>query len=127
MTPGGLTGLPPCDWGPRPDQSPIHLLQAIAGLRLTGRVGPPGVMGARESHVRSGWPALRSIATTTVTLAVSAMKDVFRRPVASRRIDSPTFCHGVAGLMAIAMRFANDTGLPEFVEESRTLARTTPG
>jgi lantibiotic biosynthesis protein len=60
-------------------------------------------------------------------LAVAAMQGVFRRPVASRRIDSPTFCHGVAGLLAIALRFAHDTGRPEFLEESRTLVRQLLG
>jgi hypothetical protein len=56
-------------------------------------------------------------------LAVSAMEDVFRRPIKTRRIDSPTFCHGVAGLLAITLRFANETRSPVFVEASRTLVR----
>jgi hypothetical protein len=55
------------------------------------------------------------------SLAISAMEAVFRRPVTIRRIDSPTFCHGVAGLLAIALRFANETGLPVFIDESRKL------
>jgi hypothetical protein len=54
-------------------------------------------------------------------LAISAMEAVFRRPIASRRIDSPTFCHGVAGLLAITLRFANDTGAAMFNDASRTL------
>ena len=56
-------------------------------------------------------------------LAVSAMEAVFRRPVAERRIDSPTLCHGVAGLLAITLRFANDTGMNLFVDESRVLVQ----
>ena len=56
-------------------------------------------------------------------LAVSAMGAVFRRPIAERRIDSPTFCHGVAGLLAIALRFARETGAPMFVEHSQALAQ----
>ena len=55
------------------------------------------------------------------SLAVSSLEDVFRRPVRTRRIDSPTFCHGVAGLLAITMRFANETGSPVFIEASRML------
>jgi hypothetical protein len=55
--------------------------------------------------------------------AIAAMEDVFRRPVAVRRIDSPTFCHGVAGLLAITLRFAHDTGRPVFLEASRALAQ----
>jgi lantibiotic biosynthesis protein len=51
------------------------------------------------------------------------MEAVFRRPIDQRRIDSPTFCHGVAGLLAITLRFAHDTGQHVFVEESRDLVR----
>jgi hypothetical protein len=55
-------------------------------------------------------------------LALSAMESVFRRPVPVRRIESPTFCHGKAGLLEIALRFAHDTGYSVFVSECRTLA-----
>ena len=56
-------------------------------------------------------------------LAIDAMQAVFHRPVPERRIGSPTFCHGVAGLLAITLRFANETGLPVFFEHSRVLVR----
>jgi hypothetical protein len=56
-------------------------------------------------------------------LAISAMKAVFRRPVPLRHIDSVTFCHGVAGLLAIALRFAHETGDGSFIHESNRLAR----
>jgi hypothetical protein len=56
-------------------------------------------------------------------LAVQAMEAVYRRPPAARRIDSPTFCHGVAGLLQITLRFAHDTGLPQFQEAARALTR----
>jgi class I lanthipeptide synthase len=46
---------------------------------------------------------LRSVAT-------EAMRAVYERPVHARQIDSPTFCHGVAGLLQITLRFAHDTG-----------------
>ena len=55
-------------------------------------------------------------------LAIAAMEAVFRRPIPVRRIDSPTFCHGKAGLLEIALRFAHDTGYSMFVNECRTLA-----
>jgi lantibiotic biosynthesis protein len=42
--------------------------------------------------------------------ALAAMDAIFRRPISARMIDSPTFCHGVAGLLAIAWRFARETG-----------------
>jgi hypothetical protein len=54
-------------------------------------------------------------------LAISAMEAVFGRPIPARMIDSPTFCHGVAGLLAISLRFASETRLPMFVEESQKL------
>ena len=56
-------------------------------------------------------------------LAIAAMEAIFRRPVPERRIGSPTFCHGVAGLLAITLRFASETGLPVFFEQSRVLVR----
>jgi lantibiotic biosynthesis protein len=54
-------------------------------------------------------------------LAVEAMKAVYRRPVWERHVDSPTFCHGVAGLLQITLRFARDTKLPLFAEAAETL------
>lgn len=41
--------------------------------------------------------------------AIEAIEAVLRRPIAERRIDSPTLCHGIAGLLAICLRFAQDT------------------
>ena len=48
-------------------------------------------------------------------LAVETMLAVGRRPPAARRIDSPTLCHGTAGLVVIMVRFAADTRRAEFV------------
>jgi hypothetical protein len=55
-------------------------------------------------------------------LAVTAMEAVYRRPLPARNIDSPTFCHGVAGLLQITLRFAHDTGLPVFTQAAGDLA-----
>ncbi len=49
------------------------------------------------------------------------MEAVYRRPLPVRRIDSPTFCHGITGLLQITLRFAHDTGLPCFTEVAQTL------
>jgi lantibiotic biosynthesis protein len=54
-------------------------------------------------------------------IAVEAMQAVYRRPVAARNIDSPTLCHGVAGLLQITLRFAHDTRLPVFTEAAADL------
>jgi hypothetical protein len=56
-------------------------------------------------------------------LAISAMKAVFLRPIAVRRIDSPTFCHGVSGLLAIALRFSHDVGGTVFSDEIGALVQ----
>jgi lantibiotic biosynthesis protein len=79
--------------------------------------GSPGV-------ARAIWLAGRALDRDDYRLlAVAAMEDVFRRPVTMRRIDSPTFCHGVAGLLAITLRFAHETERPVFIEQSRALVR----
>lgn len=54
-------------------------------------------------------------------LAVEAMAAVLARPVPARRIDSPTFCHGVSGLLQIALCFARDTGLRLFTDAAEAL------
>ena len=78
--------------------------------------GPPGV-------ARSLWLAGNALGDPVLRdLAVEAMSAVYRRPIPERRIDSPTFCHGVAGLLQITLRFAEDTGLPLFREEAAKLA-----
>jgi hypothetical protein len=56
-------------------------------------------------------------------VAASAMEAVFRRPIAVRQIDSPTFCHGVSGLLAIALRFANEMGGEMFSDEIASMVR----
>jgi hypothetical protein len=70
--------------------------------------GSPGV-------ARSLWHAGRALRDEgLLQLAVDAMTAVYERPIPERRIDSPTFCHGIAGLLQISLRFANDTKLPMF-------------
>ncbi|CAM5616489.1 hypothetical protein SAVIM40S_02345 [Streptomyces avidinii] len=49
------------------------------------------------------------------------MRAVLRRPVARRRIDSPGFCHGIAGLLQVTLRFAVDTGDEEISYGARRL------
>jgi hypothetical protein len=54
-------------------------------------------------------------------LAIRSIEDVLRRPLEARKIRSPTFCHGVAGLLQIVMRFANDTASPSIRAGSTAL------
>jgi lantibiotic biosynthesis protein len=79
--------------------------------------GAPGI-------ARALWLAGRALDRDDFKqLAIDAMEAVFRRPIAVRMIDSPTFCHGVAGLLAITMRFANETGSPFFRDECQKLTK----
>ena len=66
------------------------------------------------------------------TLAVEAMAATFRRPRNRRGLESATFCHGIAGLLQITLRFANDTEDPMFATAAAELtedllARYEPG
>jgi hypothetical protein len=77
--------------------------------------GSPGV-------ARALWLAGDALGDTALReLAVEAMLAVHARPVAERKIPSPTFCHGVAGLLQIVLRFAHDTGLSVFAEAAAGL------
>jgi hypothetical protein len=77
--------------------------------------GAPGV-------ARSLWLAGRALGDENLQqLAVQGMEAVYRRPIDERRIDSPTFCHGVAGLLQVTLRFAHDTGLPVFSQAASEL------
>ncbi|WP_437738253.1 lanthionine synthetase C family protein [Sorangium sp. So ce1335] len=97
---------------------------------LPGRGGPP----AKPRPGRTAWcygsPGLsralylagRALAKPAwCQVAIDAMRSAVTRPVEERYIPSPTFCHGVAGLLQIALRFALDTGLSVFGEASRAL------
>jgi hypothetical protein len=80
-----------------------HARAATAGpSRCAWCYGSPGVG-------RALWLAGEAIDCQRYRdLGISALEAVFRRPVADRSIDSPTFCHGVAGLLQVTLRFAND-------------------
>ena len=77
--------------------------------------GTPGV-------ARALWLAGRALQDEELCrLAVQGMEAVYRRPIPLRRIDSPTFCHGVAGLLQVTLRFAQDTGLAVFAAAAAAL------
>ena len=77
--------------------------------------GAPGV-------ARALWLAARALGDPALgELAIAAMDAVYRRPVDERRIDSPTFCHGVAGLLQVTLRFAHDTGSATFTNAASAL------
>ena len=88
-----------------------------------GRAEPRRVVLRQPRGWRApcGWPAWRSRTTTLGALAVEAMERVYDRPVAARQIESPTFCHGVAGLLQVTLRFRHDTGLALFADAAADL------
>jgi hypothetical protein len=77
--------------------------------------GAPGI-------ARALWFAGQALSDgSCCELALATMEAVYRRPRPARRIDSPTFCHGVAGLQQITLRFAHDCGSRLFVDAAREL------
>jgi hypothetical protein len=86
-----------------------------AGSRAAWCYGAPGVARALWlAGVARGRPEWRE-------LAIEAMAAVYRRPFAARQINSPTLCHGVAGLLQVTLRFANETRLPMFTNAAGDL------
>lgn len=93
------------------------------GINWPTMVGVPGVTPVPAQPTRAAWcygsPGVARALWLAgralqddglMTFACDALEAVFRRPIGHRDIDSPTFCHGVAGLLQIALRFAHDTG-----------------
>jgi hypothetical protein len=77
--------------------------------------GSPGI-------ARALWLAGRALGDDDLCkTAVRAMEAIYRRSIPERRIDSPTLCHGVAGLLQVTLRFAHDTRLPVFSEAAGDL------
>jgi hypothetical protein len=107
-----------------------------AAVPLTA-AGLPEPVGSVWSPCRTAWcygapGAARALWLAGVArdrlewrdLAVEAMEAVYRRPQCARAIDSPTFCHGLAGLLQITLRFAHDTRLATFVEAAEGLTES---
>jgi hypothetical protein len=120
-------------WGINwPTAVPLERAEGLAGGALrpgSARSAPDGPSRCAWCYgspgiARALWLAGEALDRDNYrSLAVASMEDVFRRPVTARRIDSPTFCHGIAGLLAIALRFARDTGSSIFIEQSHSLVK----
>jgi hypothetical protein len=99
---------------PAPDET-AAVPQPPRATRAAWCYGSPGI-------ARALWLAGDALGDSAMRdLAVEAMLAVHRRPKQARQIESPTFCHGVAGLLQIELRFARDTGRAEFAEASAAL------
>jgi len=95
----------------KPDVDPAR----VSPSRSAWCYGSPGV-------ARALWLAGEALDDASLrALAVEAILAVHKRPVAARQIPSPTFCHGVAGLLQIVLRFAHDTGMRELAGAAATL------
>lgn len=91
---------------PAPDGArPSRPVDRPGPTRSAWCYGAPGV-------ARALWLAGEALDDGRVReTAIETMRAVLRRPVRRRGIPSPTFCHGVAGLLQIVLRFHHDSGL----------------
>jgi len=88
-------------------RAPVADQDDLLPARAAWCYGSPGV-------ARALWIAGTAIGDThLLEAATEAMRSVLRRPVERRNIESPTFCHGTAGLLQVCLRFAHDTGSEE--------------
>ncbi|MFF4403376.1 lanthionine synthetase C family protein [Streptomyces sp. NPDC001404] len=98
-------------WGPDwPDLAGVTgILNSTPAPHSSWCYGSPGV-------ARSVWLAGTALDDPALqALAVRAVKAALRRPAARRAAGTtPGLCHGLAGLLQITLRFAHDTGDPEF-------------
>lgn len=110
------------EWGINwPAAWPVGRFHAAPTTRRSSRTawcyGTPGV-------ARALWLAGSALGCAQYQkIALEGMQAVYRQPLPVRRIDSPSFCHGVAGLLQITLRFANESDDPCFEEAATILSR----
>lgn len=93
-----------------PSVVPVGGASSDGAGRVAWCYGSPGV-------ARALWLAGQATGEQSwCGLAIAAMEAVFRRPKEARGIFSPTFCHGLAGLLAITLRFAQATESPTLLD-----------
>ena len=90
----------------------------VAPARSAWCYGGPGVAAA----LRLAGDALGDTAARHHDLAAAALSAALARPAEVARVDSPTFCHGRAGLLAITSAFARATGDDGFRRAAATMA-----
>ena len=100
-------------------QAPDRTWPPFSGDPSTGPTGSccgtPGIARVLWlSGVELDDPSLRA-------RAVEAMEAVYARAPTAGGAPSPAFCHGVAGLLQITLRFAHDTGAAGFVRAAEEL------
>jgi lantibiotic biosynthesis protein len=78
-----------------------ELWSQLQPTRAAWCYGAPGIASAL-------WQAGDALEDEALhSIAVESIEAVLRRPLCTRDIGSPTICHGIAGLLAICLRFAH--------------------
>lgn len=71
--------------------------------RVAWCYGTPGI-------ARTLWVAGEALNETRYKeIAIQSMEAALKKPQEEQRIDAPTICHGISGVLDIALRFAMDT------------------
>jgi lantibiotic biosynthesis protein len=109
-------------WGVNwPYSVPIDGDGTLAPARAAWCYGAPGIS-------RALWLAGEATGDRELqVLAVEALEAVARRPPEARQASAPTFCHGTAGILAIASRMADDCGSRAVCELADELAVSLVG
>jgi lantibiotic biosynthesis protein len=100
---------------------------AAVRLGTGGEAGPPpaarpGWCYGNAGVARALWLAGRALEDAELrALALRALRQALARQEAERPLDSPTFCHGVAGLTQVTLRVAVDNGDEELSRHARDL------
>ena len=90
---------------------------AAVGIRAADEPtpAPMGWCYGNPGVARALWLAGHALSDQTICgVAIEAMRSALLRPGLRRSTKSPAFCHGLAGLLHITMRFSSDTSLAEF-------------
>jgi hypothetical protein len=93
-------------------------LGVVAPARVAWCYGGPGVAAA----LRLAGDALGSGGGRHHDLAAAALSAALARPAEVARADSPSFCHGRAGLLAVTATFARATGDEGFRRAAAAMA-----
>lgn len=95
------------------------------GARSTADPEPPARPAwcyGNAGVARSLWLAGRALNQPEhLLLAEQAVRQALERQRAVRPLDSPTLCHGVAGLAQVALRMAADSGAQDLARDARSL------
>lgn len=87
----------------------------VVPSRVAWCYGTPGI-------ARTLWVAGNALGEPSYKeVALQSMEAALKKTPAQQRIDTPTLCHGVSGVLDIALRFAVETKEPFFLDAAGTL------